>query len=385
MSARRWMVRAAAVAGAALVPMPLLAQGPVTGFAGVEARGVTYQAGLGIKSVSEVAVPFAVIWPASARLSFDLGGRYATASRKGSDDSTVTISGLTDLQVRGTYQLIPDIAVFSLSANLPTGKTKITDSQLLTAGAIASDLLPYPVANFGSGFNLTSGIAFAVPVGGWALGIAGSYRLNGNFTPFADTTFCPVTNAKAGCSYQAGGEFRVRVGADRVVGQGRVSFGFTYSSFGEDDFGSSPIFQSGSRYIGQGSWSFPVGNVGLQVYAWDLYRSPGSQLVAGGSITQKRNVLALGAAGSIQMGRNVLRPQVEFRNYTLGDPSLASGGKLLSLGLQYQLAMGTRFALLPSARFDTGSENALDGSGNPTSQSVNFTGWNAGLMLRATM
>ncbi len=385
MNAPRWTLRAATVAGAALLPMPLLAQGPVTGFAGVEARGVSYQAGLGMKSVSEVAVPFAVIWPASARLTFDLGGRYATASRKGSDDSTATISGLTDIQVRGAYQLIPDVAVLSVSANLPTGKTKITDAQLLTAGAIASDLLPYPVASFGSGFNVTSGVALAVPVGGWALGVAGSYRLNGNFTPFADTTFCPVSNAKAGCGYKAGGEFRVRVGADRLVGQSRFSLGFTYSSFGEDDFGSSPIFQSGSRYIGQGSWTFPIGNVGMQVYAWDLYRSPGSQLISGGSITQKRNVLAFGAAGSVQMGRNVLRPQVEYRNYTLGDPSLASAGKLVSLGLQYQLAVGDRFALLPSARFDTGSENALDANGNPTSQSVSFTGWNAGLMLRAAM
>jgi len=377
------MVRAAALA-ALLLPAPLLAQGPVAAFAGVEARGVSYQAGLGIKSVSEVAVPFAVVWPVSGRLSFDLGGRYATASRKDSA-STVTLSGLTDIQVRGVYQVIPDIAVLTVSANLPTGKTKITDEQLLTAGAIASDLLPYPVANFGSGFNLTSGLALAVPVAGWALGVAGSYRLNGDFTPFADTTGCPVTNGKAGCSYKAGGEFRVRVGADRLIGQSRLSLGFTYSSFGEDDFGSSPIFQSGKRYIGQGSWAFPIGNVGLQLYAWDLYRSPGAQLISGGLITQKRNVLAFGAAGSVQMGRNVLRPQVEYRIHTLGDPSLMSAGKLLSLGLQYQWFVSDRFAVLPSARFDTGSENALDGAGNPTSTSATFTGWSAGLMLRTTM
>jgi hypothetical protein len=376
---------AAALTATMLLPVTLLAQGPVTGFAGVEVRGVAYQSGLGIKSVSEVAVPFAVVWPANARLSFDLGGRYASASRKGSNDSTATISGLTDIQVRGVYQLIPDLAVLTLSLNLPTGTTKITNNQLLTAGAIASDLLPYPVASFGSGFNATSGVALALPVGGWALGVAGSYRLNGNFTPFADTTGCPVANGKAGCSYKAGGEFRVRVGADRLFGQGRLSLGFTYSSFGEDEFGSSPIFQSGKRYIGQGSWAFPIGNVGLQVYMWDLYRSPGSQLITGGAITQKRNVLAFGAAGSVQMGRNVLRPQVEFRIHTLGDPSLMSAGKLLSLGAQYQMAVGDRFALLPSARFDTGSEKALDGNGNPTSQSASFTGWSVALTLRATM
>jgi hypothetical protein len=69
----------------------------------------------------------------------------------------------------------------------------------------------------------------------------------------------------------------------------------------------------------------------------------------------------------------------------MGESTLASAGRLLSLGVQYQLSVGDRFALLPSVRFDTGSENALDSSGNPTSQSVNLTGWSAGLMLRATM
>jgi hypothetical protein len=382
-SAPRWAGRAA-LAAAMLLPAPVFAQG-VTAFTGAEARGVSYKAGLGIKSVSEIAVPFAVLWPASARLSFDLGGRYATASRKDSNDSSVTISGLTDIQARGVYQVVPGIAALTVSVNLPTGKTKITNDQLLTAGAIASDLLPYPVASFGSGFNVTTGVALALPVGGWALGVAGSYRVNGDFTPFADTTSCPVSNGTAGCGYKAGGEFRVRVGADRLVGQGRVSFGLTFSSFGEDEFGSSPIFQSGKRYIGQGSWSFPVGNVGLQVYAWDLYRSPGSQLITGGVTTQKRNLLALGAAGSVQMGHNVLRPQVEFRRFSMGTSSLAGAGTLVSLGAQYQLMLSERLTLLPSARFDAGSENALDGSGNPTSQSASLTGWSVGLMLRAAM
>ena len=385
MSAPRWTAHGSALAAAMLLPAAVLAQNGGTAFAGAEVRGVSYQTGLGIKSVSEIAVPFAVIWPANARLSFDLGGRYATASRKDSNDSSVSISGLTDIQVRGVYQVVPGMVALTVSANLPTGKTKITNEQLLTAGAIASDLLPYPVSSFGSGFNVTTGLALAMPVGGWALGVAGSYRVNGDFTPFADTSSCPVANGTAGCGYQAGGEFRVRVGADRLVGQGRLSLGLTYSSFGEDEFGSSPIFQSGKRYIGQGSWSFPIGNLGLQVYAWDLYRSPGSQLITGGVTTQKRNLFAFGVAGSLQMGRNALRPQVEIRSFSMGSSKLASAGKLLSLGAQYQLAVNERFALLPSVRLETGSENALDGSGNPTSQSVTLKGWSVGLMLRATM
>jgi hypothetical protein len=380
-NARRFAGRAALLPALALLPASLVAQGgaqigQVTGLTGAEVRGLSFGSGLGVKTVTEIAVPFGLVWPASARLSFDLGGRYASVTRKDEAGGSATLAGLTDIQARAVYQIVPDVAVLSVAANLPTGKTKLTASQLLAAGAIASDMIPFPVSNFGSGFNVTTGLALAVPVGGWAVGVGGSYRQNSGFTLLADTTACPVNAGRASCSYKAGGEFRLRMGADRIVGQSRVSLGLTYSSFGEDEFGSSPIFQSGKRYIAEASWSFPVGNMGLAVYAWDLYRAPGSAPV-NGSTTEKRNVLTFGGVASIQMGKNVLRPQIEYRGHTIGG---ASAGKLLSAGARFQMPIGERFALFPNLRFDTGSVV------NPaTAQSVSFTGWNLGVTLRASM
>ena len=363
-----------ALAALTLLPASLLAQagsqiGRVTGLAGVEARGLSFQSGLGIKSVTEVAVPFGVLWPMTSRLSIDVGGRYATVTRTEETGSSSSVSGPTDVQARAVYQIIPDLAVLTVGANLPTGKTKLTGNELLAAGVIASDLIPFPVSSFGSGFNVTTGLALAVPVGGWAVGVAGSYRQNASFTLLADTS----------AAYKAGGEFRLRLGADRILGQSRVSLGFTYSSFGEDEFGAARIFQSGKRYISQFSWSFPIGNLGLAVYAWDLYRANGSQPI-NGSTTEKRNVLTLGGAASVQMGKNVLRPQLEFRNHTLGVNKLESAGQLLSLGARYQMPIGERYVVFPSARFDTG--NVVNSA---TGQAVSFSGWNVGVTLRATM
>ncbi len=371
-----------AAAAAALVPASLLAQaapvGSTTGFGGVEVRGLSFQSGLGLKSVTEIVVPFAAVWQANSRLALDLGGRYATVSRTDQTGGSTSISGLTDIQVRGVYQLVPDLAVFSLALNLPTGRSQLTAAQLPVAGVIASDLIPFPVVNFASGVNVTTGLALAVPVSGWAVGLAGSYRQNGSFTPISDT-------GAAGASYKAGGEFRVRLGADRLVGQGRISLGFTYSSYGEDQFGNSPLFQSGNRFISQASWSFPVGNLGVAVYAWDQYRAGGSVIV-NGTNTEKRNVLTLGAVGSVQTGRSVLRPQIEFRSFTTGlclgavTKRLCAGGKLFSLGARYQMPIGDRFALLPLLRLDAG--NVV----NPnTGQAVSYTGWDIGLTFRATM
>ncbi len=382
MKARPAVLAGAALAVAALRTTALLAQAPgpygsVTAYTGAEARGLSFQSGLGVKSITEVAVPFVVAWPTSRSLSFDVGGRYATVSYTPEGGTAATLSGLTDIQARGVYQIVPDIAVLTVAVNLPTGKAQLDSAELPAAGAIASDMIPFPVANFASGFNVTSGLALAVPVGGWALGAAGSYRVNGSFTPLADTTTCPVSGGKASCGYKAGGEFRLRVGADRIVGQSRVSLGFTVSTFGEDTYGSSPIFQSGTRYIGEASWTFPIGNVGLSLYAWDLYRTPGTVSVAG-TETEKRNVVTAGFAAAFQLGASVLRPYLEFRNQSLG--SVSSAGRMYSLGARYQVPLGERFALVPVLRFDTG--NIVNQN---TSQAVTYTGWDAGVTLRATM
>ncbi len=361
---------------AALLPAALSAQVPgatssVAAYTGVEGRGLSFKAGLGVKSVTEVAVPFVVVWPATPSLSFDLGGRYASLNYT-ADSGKSTISGLTDIQARGVYQVIPDKVVLTVAVNLPTGKTELTNAQVPAAGAIASDMIPFPVSNFGSGFNVTSGLSLAVPVGGWAIGAAGSYRVNGGFTPLAPDSTGSV-------SYKAGGEFRVRVGADHIVGQSRVSLGFTVSTFGEDDYGGSPAFQSGTRYIGQGSWTFPVGNAGLSVYAWDLYRSAGTVPITGAT-TQKRNVVTGGVQGAFQLGASVLRPMVEYRSQSLADSSWSSAGHMFSAGLNWQRPLGDRLLLVPLLRFDTGSlVNQITG------QSVSFTGWDVGVTIRATM
>jgi hypothetical protein len=237
---------------------------------------------------------------------------------------------------------------------------------LPAAGAVASELIPFPVQSFGTGANVTTGLAVAVPVAGWAVGLGGAYRFSGAYSPMATVD----------STYKPGSELRFRVGADRVVGQGRVSLGFTYSTFSQDEFGGASIFQPGKRYISQASWSFPVGNLGLALYVWDLYRNGGTVLLSS-SPTEKQNVLTAGVAASVQMGRSVLRPQLEFRKHTAGVDKLEAAGQLLSLSARLSMPLSEAFALTPAVRFDTG--NVVSGV------AYGFTGWGLSVGIRATL
>src|SRR5206468_5453460 len=111
-----------------------------------------------------------VAYSFSPRLGVDLGTYYVSAQLTDSAGGKTSLSGLTDVLLRGAYQLKPDVAVLTVSINLPTGQKTISSSQALLANGLSTDLVPFPVMNFGTGFSVTTGIALAQPVGPWALG-----------------------------------------------------------------------------------------------------------------------------------------------------------------------------------------------------------------------
>ena len=359
-------MRRHALAAAILLALPaaLPAQVDVTRagiITGAEFRTVSFGDGA-TRRLSEFAVPVGFAAPLGRRATFDIGTYYVSAQRKDDAGATSTISGLTDVVVRTAVQLKQDVAVLTVSANLPTGQHELTTAQNVVAGNFATDLVPFPVSNFGSGFSVTSGLALAAPVGPWALGLAGSYRFNGSYTPFADTT----------TTLKPGGEVRMRLGADRIVGQGRVSLGLTYSTFSNDEYGSAAR-RPGARIIPQASWSLPMGNNNLAIYAWDVYRRPDN---VSGSVSE--NTTTLGAVLAIRAGRNSLRPLAEFRYSTKGGES---NGTLVGLGARYVISASQRLSISPGFRLDLGSVPLVAGS----STTASLTGLSGSITIRGSL
>lgn len=331
---------------------------------GVSFRTVTFGTGFGVKSLTELAVPLGLTIPVGRRVTLDAGTYYVNAKRTDESDSSATISGLTDVVIRGAFQLKPDVAVLTAAVSIPTGQASLDQGQVLLAGATATDLIPFPVQNFGSGFSMTTGLALATPLGAWAVGLAGSVRVNGSYEPFmGDTT-----------SLSPGAEMRVRVGADRIVGQGRFSLGLTFSNFSTDELGGTSL-KPGSRIIPQVSWSFPVGNNNLSLYAWNIYRNVKEDTL---TLNAKENTLSIGAMMAIRTGRNTLRPQIEYRQAWRGPGGLQANGKLFGVGARYSVTTGGRVTMTPGVRFDMGSLPDAGGT------SYSFTGISANLSIRTS-
>ena len=331
---------------------------------GIEARGYSFGSGFTSASISQVSMPIAAVVPFGERLSFDLGTAYAYTVREAPDGTEGEISGLTDTQVRASYVFGQDQVVATLVANLPTGvQTEANLPDLQAAGAISSSFLLFPVNSYTNGGSLTGGLAFAFQAGTWNLGLSAGARVSGEYEPYAGTDV----------SYQPGVEGRLRLGADRLVGSSRLSFGFTVSDFGTDEF-TNGSYRPGNRLVGEATLIAPLGASTLTAYVWDYYRTNSNDdSNTLGDYGNAENLLDAGVSANSPLTRSLsLLSLVEVRSWAPdgGDGFLAGAG----LGLR--VATGDHFSLSAGGRLDTGSITS------PSGTDYDLSGWGATVFVR---
>jgi hypothetical protein len=245
------------------------------------------------------------------------------------------------------YTLDRDRAVASLAINLPTGQHSVSTSQFAIAGSVGSNFLSFPVSSFGTAFGVTGGLAYALPAGAWNVGLSGSVRYVGSYSPFSDQ----------GVSYKPGLEMRLRAGADRVIGQSsRVLLGLTTSTFSSDEFTGSGTFSGltykpGLRFIGDAAYLRVIGRSTLTFSAWDYLRAAGDTNSVSNP-DSKENVFNAEVRFAHPVApRLTLEPLVSFRQWS---PSDYRGGRLYSGGLAARYTINDRLSASLDGRLSSG-------------------------------
>lgn len=348
----------AAAPSSGLAAQGLFPEATVIG--GATFREYDFEDGFGVDYIRQLAFPIGVALPLGKRLSVDIGTWYATTF-VGQNGSHESFQDITDTQIRGTYVFGNDALVASLMMNLPTGPETTTLQNFGVSASSTSNFLLFPVNTYGSGFSITPGLAGAITSGAWNLGLAASLRWNEEYQPFSES-------ANSDVLYQPGIETRIRAGVDRLVGQGRVALGMTFSTFGNDELTGSGTFDPGNRVLVDGEFTTPAWSGIVSVYAWNYYRieSDGNR--------GKENIFTAGVSGSWMLGDQAsLEPLVEGRFWSPEDGS----GKLLGVGSSLRYQLSPRFALVPSARVDFGSVETPTSNGTKS-----VLGWELGALLR---
>ena len=349
----------------AAATLPLGAQGVSDGTVILGPQFVSYKFGSGAsaRTVTELAIPFAVIIPFGERFTIDISSAFANAQVKAAGATTSKISGLTDTQVRGNLTFGDNLAVFTLGVNLPTGRYTVPQAEQEAAGQIGSNFLVYPVPSMGNGLAATGGIAIARPIGSWNLGVGGSFR---HSTAFDAYQLAAANKLR----FQPGDEVRVRLGLDRPVGDGQFALGVTYSKFG-NNAANDATFGTGDRALAQASLVRPLGSGDLQLTAWDLYRAKGK--LTSGDVSPWENVANVNLAIGFNAGGLYLQPSAEERVWQR-DGNKA--GLLTNVAVRFRFNAGV-FSVNPTVGYSIGKLYAE--GGGPT---TDITGFKGTLLIR---
>jgi hypothetical protein len=353
---------ALACAGAILTARPAMAQAgwSLPGSIRLDAAtGVSFQRYtfsrpdvLGAREISLYDVPLDAATPLLGRSRLEFHGDYAHGELTRGDGTRTTLSGLTDSQLRialpiGNERMGATIQGIAL---LPTGHETLTADEADLAGIVASDLLPFRIADWGSGGAAGVGVSGARAFGSGSLGFGASYLAAREYQPLSRFY------------YQPGDQVRLQVTADQNFGQtSKVTLALQYEHFSTDVSRGMNLYRAGDRYQAMTSFAFaatPTSSV--IVYGGAIDREAGAALADGNVPYPRQRVVLAGWGGRARAGRFTLVPAFDFR-YVDGDGGLPDG-YLPSLGGSVEWPLG-RVVLSAGARGQFGAVGMSDVNG----------------------
>lgn len=314
-----------------------------------------------IETLSLLSLPFSARAALSPLVDLSVSGAWARGSLEHGSESS-TIAAFTDTQL--ALGVTAGWARISAIALLPTGQSTQTLDESRVAGAIAADLLPFAVSNWGAGAGGGLDVSAARPVGPLGVGLAVAYLARASFEPTEEEDF----------AYRPGNLLRVTAAVDGTVGEsGKATAQVTWHRHGEDEFRDENLFRSGDRLRVLGSYAFPVGagSNGL-AYAGVIRRERGTFLDSDAT-SASQNLVLVGGGLRLPMAGGVLQPDVEARVFRRSDG--LDEGYDIGVGADFEIS-GPGRLLVPSLRAHFGRLEVRD------DVQTGFTGFEVGFSAR---
>lgn len=253
------------------------------GMTGITTGGVQQSYTLnGYGTVSQQSVPISISIPVSNRML--LMAANAVGMSKA---DTSTLQGIADTRISLSYVLPGDKFWMTAGVSIPTGKTKLTNSELETSTKISQTALGLQIPVFGQGFNGNAGLAYATAfTRRLVFGLGASYAFKGEYEPIEAVRL----------KYNPGDEISVNAGIDFITYSKAARFSLDVSGtyFLEDQLAGKKIFQSGTRAIFFAVYSLKAGEFNHQLSTRIRYRLPNTYITDSTSTTYNAGMQAEG-------------------------------------------------------------------------------------------
>jgi len=339
------------------IAVPAVAQAPSQG---MDIRtGIvldTYRFGdeeaTGIRSLSLLTLPISGAVALGQRGTLQISGAFARGSLEASNGESVEVSGLTDTEVRFGVRMVRDV-VFQVQgvAVLPTGHSTQTPEEAVVAGALAADLLPFRISNWGSGGGAGIHTSAARSFGDTGFGVSASYMVGREFEPVEAEPF----------AYRPGNQLRLRGAMDHNVGPGsKVSLTVTLERYSDDALDGANLFRSGNRVQVVSSYGFaPSSRTSALVYGGVFHRSQGTALLEVAPDVPSQQLLLAGGGMRLPMEWGVVVPSLDTRVFRSDDG--VGQGWITGLGVSAEVPAAGQM-LVPSVRARFGNVLVREGS-----------------------
>lgn len=222
--------------------------------------------------LAEWSLPFRLTIPIRDRWQVRAEGSVASVRREGG----AGVAGLTDVQAALSYtrEIGESSLIVNANLNLPTGKQELTPEEFKTTTLLSQNIYDFQVSGFGQGFGVSTGATWAVPVGDrFALGLGGSYQMQGGYTPIADMVE----------AYDPGNQVLVTGGIEyRIARTMAFSVNGSITFYGTDTVGGAERFDAGTKGAAEVQFVREWGYNALQLVARYEGRGQGSRPVARG-------------------------------------------------------------------------------------------------------
>ncbi len=312
-----------------------------TGRAAYFAESYTFDDGLAYKTVSEYTWPVGLNASFGSRVDLALSTGYVIVRLESAVPEQLPdqrLSGILDTEARLSYNVIPGRLVIFGTGVIPTGIQTVSAEQLSILGAIASDLIGFTATTLGTGGTVGGGLAGAMPVGKFALGVSGTYTNPMSYVPV-------VGDSKA---LIPGAELRVRAGLEGPLGRRTyLRTALIWAGRQQDVVGDSTQNGVGNRIIGYLSVNHAMGPGTMTLFVFDVFRGdPTLEAgLVGATILPRGNLLAIGGRYDWRLGlETTVAPRVEFRVSTAapfeGDTKLLLAGQSVRYGLDIRRQFG---------------------------------------------
>ena len=372
----RRLLSSLAVAASAVTPLAGQV-GPVRAAAFYESY--SFDAGLIFDRVTEITVPVGLDVGLGRLGTLALSTGFARIALASTDQTQLTdqnLSGTLDTELRLSLNIVPGRLIAVANGTLPTGIRSVEQDQLSILGALSSDVIGFSAPSLGGGGAVGGGLVTALPLGRFALGVGGTYRLPLAYEPVIGRTD----------DLKPGAEFRLRTGLEGPLSRRTyVRLAVIYAVRQKDQVAGSTQHGVGNRIIAYLSANQQLGSTALTLYGFDVFRgSPqveGSAL--GAAILPRGNLMAGGFRWAVPLGRaTVFTPRAELR-VSSAAPDTTAGvalqrlGSSVRVGFDFRRRLGASLAMVLQGGYASGSVRQGDAD-------VGFGGFRSAFHLELT-